>query len=63
MKNKIFEKQMPNIPEKIDWCKKCVISTARPRITFNKNGVCFACENNYKNNINWKSRERIKEIT
>ena len=45
MKNKIFEKQMPNIPEKIDWCKKCVISTARPRITFNKNGVCFACEN------------------
>ena len=58
MKNKIFEKQMPNIPEKIDWCKKCVISTARPRITFNKNGVCFACENkDYKNNINWKSRE------
>lgn len=59
MKKKIFEKQIKQIPKKIEWCKSCVISNARPRIFFNKNGVCFACENkNYKDKIDWKKREQ-----
>lgn len=58
MKKKIFEKQIKQIPKKIVWCKSCVISNARPRISFNKDGICFACENkDYKNKIDWKKRE------
>ncbi len=27
----------------IIFCKKCVISNQRPRITFDENGICSAC--------------------
>ncbi len=49
-----------NLPKKVIFCKKCTISNQRPRITFDKNGVCSAC--NYadfkKKNINWDEREK-----
>ena len=32
-----------NLPRKVRFCKKCVISNQRPRITFDKDGVCTAC--------------------
>jgi len=40
------------------YCKKCVTLSTRPRITFNKEGVCNACQwAEYKKNIiNWKKR-------
>ena len=48
-----------NLPEKVIFCKKCTISNQRPRITFDKNGICSAC--NFaefkKNKINWEKRE------
>jgi len=46
------------LPSKVIFCKKCVISNQRPRITFDKNGICSACHfsNFKKNEINWKSR-------
>ncbi len=42
----------------IIFCKKCVISNQRPRITFDENGICSAC--NYveeKKKIDWDKRE------
>lgn len=48
-----------NLPEKVLYCKKCVISNQRPRIAFDENGVCSAC--NFaifkRTQINWKNRE------
>ena len=48
-----------NLPEKVIYCKKCTISNQRPRIKFDKDGVCSAC--NFiiykKNKINWEERE------
>ena len=32
-----------NLPEKVIFCKKCVISNQRPRIVFDKEGICSAC--------------------
>lgn len=39
------------------YCKKCTMPDTRPGITFDKEGVCCAC-NNYENrkNIDWDSR-------
>ena len=62
-----------NLPEKVAFCKKCVISNQRPRSTvefknksnlkegikFDQNGICEAC--NYsetKKKIDWKKREQ-----
>lgn len=55
-----LEKQVLKIPEKVLWCKRCVISNQRPRITFNDEGVCSGCLNtDYKNHsVNWCSREK-----
>ncbi len=65
------------LPEKVEFCKKCVISNQRPAtiielkhnsrsikptISFN-NGVCSACEyHDYKyNKVNWNKREKELE--
>ena len=29
---------------KVFWCKKCVVMSTRPRVTFNADGVCSACQ-------------------
>ena len=52
-----------NLPEKIVYCKKCVISNQRPRTIFDEEGVCSACRfaEYKKNRINWKERERKLE--
>ena len=31
------------LPKEVKFCKKCVMSNQRPRIAFNKEGVCSAC--------------------
>lgn len=48
-----------SLPKEVIFCKKCTISNQRPRISFDKNGVCSACNfSDYKkNSIDWKSRE------
>ena len=49
-----------NLPTVVTYCVKCTISNQRPRITFDEEGVCSAC--NYaefkKNKINWTEREK-----
>lgn len=51
--------EMYNLPSEIKFCKKCTISNQRPRITFDSDGVCSAC--NFaefkKSGINWEERE------
>ena len=43
----------------IFFCKKCLVMSTRNRISFNKDGVCSACQwNEEKNKINWKKREK-----
>ena len=55
-----LEKQVLQVPKKVLWCKRCVISNQRPRITFNADGVCSGCINiDYKNEeVDWEARER-----
>ena len=55
-------KQKYNLPDDVKFCKKCVISNQRPRITFDEEGVCSACRfSEHKNSgINWD--ERRKEL-
>lgn len=53
-------KERYNLPDDVRYCKKCTISNQRPRITFDENGVCSAC--NYaefkQTEINWEKREK-----
>tara|TARA_Y100000389_G_C17400688_1_gene485151 strand:- start:122 stop:1282 length:1161 start_codon:yes stop_codon:yes gene_type:complete len=47
-----------NLPEKVIFCKKCVISNQRPKIVFDEEGVCSACRYfEYKKTIDFKQRE------
>ena len=49
-----------NLPTEVRFCKKCTVSNQRPRITFDENGVCSACNfAEYKrSHINWDEREK-----
>ncbi|CAN5667738.1 N-acetyl sugar amidotransferase [soil metagenome] len=52
-------KERYNLPSEVKFCVKCTISNQRPRITFDDNGVCSAC--NFaefkENKIDWVKRE------
>ena len=50
---------------KILYCKKCLMPSTKPYLTFDKNGICNACESSDKkdekkddNTINWDEREK-----
>jgi len=49
-----------NLPTTVKYCKLCTVSNQRPRITFDENGVCSACNFAHfkRNNIDWEQRER-----
>lgn len=40
---KMLDKQLPKLPQDVKFCKKCVVSNQRPRIIFDEDGVCGAC--------------------
>jgi len=52
--------QQYNLPKEVKFCKKCTISNQRPRISFDADGVCSAC--NYaeykRKKIDWNIREK-----
>jgi N-acetyl sugar amidotransferase len=51
--------------KKVRFCRVCVVSNQRPRISFDENGICSACQfADYKNNvINWDKREsKLREL-
>jgi len=39
----LLESQFNLLPKKVKFCKRCVMSNQRPRINFDKNGVCAPC--------------------
>lgn len=56
--NKIFDRQVLNLPSTVSFCTRCVMSNQRPRITFDQKGVCSACRYaEYKRlKVDWASR-------
>ena len=58
MKHKL-EKQLLNQPKQIKFCKRCVMSNQRPRISFDSDGVCGGCRNNqfFKETVDWNKRD------
>jgi len=38
-----LETQFKSLPKEVKFCTRCVMSNQRPRISFDKNGVCSAC--------------------
>lgn len=58
---KTLDKQLGRLPKETRFCKSCVVSNQRPRITFDENGVCSACRYAYlkHNTIDWKEREKM----
>jgi N-acetyl sugar amidotransferase len=69
------KKNFQSLPTRVQFCVKCVISNQRPSstvelknnskskkevISFNKEGVCSACQNHeLMEKINWKKRESL----
>ena len=42
----------------VKFCKKCIMPNSRPRIVFDKDGICNACSHSEKKNkINWQERK------
>jgi len=42
----------------ISYCKKCWTPSTRPRITFNEEGICNACQwGEAKKSVNWRGRQ------
>lgn len=60
MKSKILDQQLSQNPKEVKFCTRCVVSNQRPRITFDKGGVCSACQYAYKKHhvIDWRKREK-----
>ena len=59
----IFEKKNVldryHLPSEVRYCRRCTMSNQRPRITFDDNGVCSACNyNDFKRKIDWRAREK-----
>ena len=43
---------------RILYCKKCIIPSTRPKIHFDNEGICSACNYSKKKiDINWKKRK------
>lgn len=46
------------VPEHVQYCKRCIMSNQRPRITFDADGVCSACNfADYKASVDWNARD------
>ncbi|MBI2658433.1 N-acetyl sugar amidotransferase [Candidatus Woesearchaeota archaeon] len=58
---KILDRQLPDLPQEIKFCRKCVVSNQRPRIILDEEGVCSACRFAYEKEhaIDWKEREDL----
>ena len=55
-----LDRQLAALPKEIIFCKKCVVSNQRPRISIDTEGVCSACRfaETKKNVIDWDDRAR-----
>ena len=59
--NYSLDRQLEKLPQNITFCTQCVVSNQRPRLKFNEDGVCSACQYAYQkhNVIDWAERERL----
>lgn len=56
---KIDVQEKYNLPQEVKFCKKCVVSNQRPRITFDEHGICSACNfAELKKSFDWDARAR-----
>ncbi len=58
---KTLDRQLDKRPSEVRFCSKCVVSNQRPRITFDENEMCSACQYAYEkqNVIDWEEREEM----
>jgi len=63
LKERRLDLQLSDIPKEVKFCRRCVVSNQRPRIVFNEDGVCSACDYaEYKQNgIDWEKRNKELE--
>ena len=56
---KTLDKQLAQLPKKVIFCRRCVVSNQRPRITIDKDGICSACRYHEEKQhlIDWRQRE------
>ncbi|MDD5086531.1 MAG: N-acetyl sugar amidotransferase [Candidatus Nanoarchaeia archaeon] len=63
---KTQDKQLSKLPEKVIYCKKCLMSNQRQRTDFDEEGVCSTCryaEKKFHGGIDWDTREKeLKEL-
>ncbi len=62
---KILDRQLPNLPQEVKFCKRCVVSNQRPRIVFDEDGICGACRyaDLKRQSIDWNMREQeLREL-
>lgn len=54
-----LDRQLEYVPKTVIWCKKCVLSSQRPRLGFRADGVCTACEYSeyLRTQVDWKKRD------
>ena len=59
MKKEGVDPQQLFLPDEVKFCTRCVMSNQRPRITFDEDGVCSACNFSEmkKNKFDWTKRE------
>lgn len=60
-----IDRQLQAQPKEVVFCKRCVVSNQRPRITFNDSGICSACQysNQKRSVIDWQAREeQLQEL-
>lgn len=60
----VLDRQIEVQPKEVFYCKKCVNSNQRPRLKFNSNGVCDACQYAYEKDhlIDWNAREEELKV-
>lgn len=58
---KTLDRQLGKGPAEVKFCRKCVVSNQRPRITLDEDGTCSACRYAYKKHhvIDWDEREKM----
>ncbi|MCP3876524.1 MAG: N-acetyl sugar amidotransferase [Desulfobacteraceae bacterium] len=57
----LIDIQLNELPDHVIFCSNCVTSNQRPRITFDENNVCSACQyaRAKEHTINWTERETM----
>lgn len=54
-----LEQQVPFLPDEVIFCKECVLSNQRPKISFSDDHICSACQHkDYKETVDWEAREQ-----